>query len=124
MSKRSDICMFLVFILFLFNQTFSQQLSLQDAVNIALKNSLDLQLLKNNVEIASINNYIGVAGGLPLVTSNASDNEQITNVHQTLNTGTVIKRSAAVGNNFSANVTAGMLLYNGFRVVTTKNRLE
>src|SRR6476620_365117 len=100
MNKRSYIFVFWGSLVFLSNQLFSQQLTLQDAINIALKNSLDLQLLKNNVEIASINNNIGVAGGLPLVTSNASDNEQITNVHQTLNTGTVIKRTAAVGNNF------------------------
>ena len=114
----------LLSLIFFSAQSFSQQLTLQDAINITLKNSLDLQLLKNNVEIASINNYVGVAGGLPVVTANASDNEQVTNVHQTLNSGTVIKRSAAVGNNLSANVTAGMLLYNGFRVVATKNRLE
>jgi outer membrane protein TolC len=118
------IVLIAVVIIFFNNQTFSQALSLQDAINIALKNSLDLQLLKNNMEIASINNNIGVAGGLPLVTANAADNEQVTNVHQTLNTGTVIKRNAASGNNFSSNVTAGMLLYNGSRVITTKNRLE
>src|SRR5689334_9307286 len=91
---------------------FSQTLSLQDAINIALKNSLDIQLVKNNEDIAKTNNYIGVAGGLPVVTAGASDNESITNVNQKLNTGTIIKRDAAAGNNLSANVTAGMLLYN------------
>lgn len=103
---------------------FSQTLTLQDAINIALKNSLDLQLLKNNVEISNINNYIGVAGGLPVVTAGASDVEQVANVNQKLNTGQEIKRDAAAGNNLSANVSVGMLLYNGSRVVATKNRLE
>jgi outer membrane protein len=102
----------------------SQLLRLDDAVNIALKNSLDIQLLKNNQNIADINNHIGVAGGLPTLTANAADNEQITNVDQKLNTGTVIHRNAAVGNNLSSNITAGMLLYNGSRVVATKKRLE
>jgi outer membrane protein len=102
---------------------FAQVLKLEDAVNIALKNSLDIQLLKNNQGIADINNYIGVAGGLPTVTANASDQEQVTNVDQKLNTGEVIHRNAAVGNNFSSNIAAGMLLYNGFRVVATKKRL-
>jgi outer membrane protein TolC len=97
---------------------------MQDAINIALKNSLDLQLLKNNNEIAKINNNIGVAGGLPVVTGGVSDNEQVVNVNQKLNTGTIIQRDAASGNNLSANVTAGMLLYNGSRVIATKNRLE
>ncbi|MDP4264312.1 MAG: TolC family protein [Bacteroidota bacterium] len=115
------------FILFLFiisGSAFSQTLGLQDAINIALKNSLDLQLLKNNNEIAKINNNIGVAGGLPVVTAGASDNEQVIKVHQKLNTGTIIERNAAPGNNLSANVTAGMLLYNGSRVMATRNRLE
>lgn len=101
----------------------AQTLRLQDAINIALKNSLDIQLLRNNQQIADINNHIGVAGGLPLVTAQVSNTEQITNVTQELNTGTIIKRDAAVGNNLSSNVTAGMLLYNGSRVVATKKRL-
>lgn len=103
---------------------FAQLLKLEDAVNIALRNSLDIQLLKNNQDIADINNYIGVAGGLPTVTAAASDVEQVTNVDQKLNTGTVIHRNAAVGNNLSSNISAGMLLYNGSRVVATKKRLE
>jgi outer membrane protein TolC len=103
---------------------YCQSLSLQDAVNIALKKSLDLQLVKNNVEIGRINNNIGVAGGLPVVTASASDIEQTTNVNQELNTGTIIKRNGAVGNIYTSNITAGILLYNGLRVMATKKRLE
>ena len=116
--------LFILFVLSLNNNCFSQSLSLQDAINIALKKSLDLQLLKNNVEISQVNNNIGVAGGLPLITATATDNEQSTNVHQELNTGTVIKRNGAVGNTLNSGVTAGILLYNGSRVVATKSRLE
>jgi outer membrane protein len=100
-----------------------QSLTLQDAINIALKKSLDLQLLKNNVEISRVNNHIGVAGGLPSITASASEVEQSTNVNQELNSGTIIKRNGAVGSNFSSDVSAGMLLYNGSRVIATKNRL-
>ena len=117
----------ILFILFIFSIHLTglcQSLTLRDAINIALKNSLDLQLLKNNIEISGVNNNIGVAGGLPTVTAGASDNTQSTNVNQELNTGTIIKRRGAVGNSLAANVTTGMLLYNGSRVVATKNRLE
>lgn len=115
------------FILFLLQTVyigFSQTLTLQDAINIALKNSLDIQLQKNIAEISTINNHIGVAGGLPVVTANASDNEQVTKVNQKLNTGELIQRNAAAGNNLSANVTGSILLFNGSRVVAAKNRLE
>ena len=115
---------FTLFLLVTGHIGFSQALTLQDAINTALKNSLDIQLQKNNVEISTINNYIGVAGGLPVVTANASDNEQVTKVNQKLNNGEVIQRNAAAGNNLLANVTGSILLYNGSRVVAAKNRLE
>ena len=101
----------------------AQSLQLQDAVNIALKNSLDIQLAKNRVEADSILNHIGVAGGLPLVTGTLSDNESITSVNQKLNTGAEIRRNNAATNNLSAGVTGSILLYNGGRVVATKKRL-
>src|SRR5664279_3826842 len=116
--------LFILFILSLQNVCLSQTLLLQDAINIALKKSLDLQLLKNNVTINLVNNNIGVAGGLPLVTASATDNESSTNVNQELNSGTIIKRNGAVGNSLSSGITAGMLLYNGSRVMATKNRLQ
>jgi outer membrane protein len=101
----------------------AQSLQLQDAVNIALKNSLDIELTRNRVEADSILNNIGVAGGLPLVTGTLSDNESITSVNQTLNTGSDIKRNNAATNNLSAGVTGSILLYNGGRVIATKKRL-
>ena len=100
-----------------------ETLRLSDAVNIALQNSLDLKIAKNRVLADSINDHIGVAGGLPLVTSTIADNEQVTSVNQKLNTGTEIKKSNAAANNFNAGITGSILLYNGGRVVATKKRL-
>ena len=100
-----------------------ETLRLPDAVNIALQNSLDLKIAKNRVLADSINDHIGVAGGLPLVTSTIADNEQVTSVNQKLNTGTEIKKSNAAANNFNAGITGSILLYNGGRVVATKKRL-
>ena len=52
----------LVFICILLScKGFAQQLTLQDAINVALKNSFDIQIAKNNVEINTINNHIGMA---------------------------------------------------------------
>ncbi len=107
----------------LFHAAFAQSLTLQDAINIALKKSLDIQLQKNNVAINTINNNIGVAGGLPVVSATATDNEQSTYVHQKLNSGVEIKRTGALGNSLTSGITAGILLYNGSRVVATKEQL-
>ncbi|HEY4150085.1 MAG TPA: TolC family protein, partial [Chitinophagaceae bacterium] len=119
--KRSWLILFISIIA---AQAFAQTITLPDAVNIALKNSLDIQLSKNNVQISTINNYIGIAGGLPLVTGSATDNESVTSVRQTRNTGEKINGNNASGNSAAANITGSILLYNGSYVVATKKRLE
>lgn len=98
-------------------------LTLEQAVATALKNNYEIEMAKNNVDVNTILNNYGVAGGLPTVAVNASNTEQITQVNQKLNTGVEINRNAAAGNNTQANLAVGMLLYNGKRVVATKKRL-
>jgi len=116
-----------IFIIFLFisSALFAQEpLRLQDAINIALKNSYDIQLAKNNVDINTVYNSYGFAGGLPLITGTANDNEQVTTLNQKLSNGTNTNRNGVAANSLTAGVTAGILLYNGMRVVTTKKRLD
>lgn len=122
--KLSIVFIFLVS--FLITAAAQQILRLPDAVNIALKNSLDIQLTKNIVEANTILNNYGVAGGLPLVTGSATDNEQVSNINQKTNNGDIIRtiqRNNAATNSFALGVTGSILLYNGNRVVATKSRL-
>ncbi len=99
-------------------------LTLPDAVNIALKNSLDIQLGKNTIDANTILNNYGVAGGLPLVTGDVSDEEQVSNINQKLSNGTSTKKNGSATNAFNAGVSGSILLYNGGRVIATKHRLE
>lgn len=105
---------------------FSQAtLSLRDAINTALKNSFDIQLAKNNVDISDINNDIGIAGGLPTVTGTGNDNQQLTTINQKYaDASRDTKRSNVGSNNLTVGVTGSILLFNGWRVVATKKRLE
>ena len=101
-----------------------QGLSLTDAVNIALKNSYDLRIAKNNLEISSVNNNNGIAGALPLVTAAANDNEQLTTINQKFTDASRdTKRNNVESNNLTAGITGSILLFNGYRVVATKKRL-
>lgn len=101
------------------------RLTLSDAINLALKNSLDIQLAKNNVEISTINNHPGVAGALPTVTATANDNEQIVSINQKFpDPSRNTTRNNVSSNNLSVGVTGTILLSNGYRVVTTKKRLN
>ncbi|NVO20930.1 MAG: TolC family protein [Bacteroidetes bacterium] len=99
-------------------------LSLKSIIDTTLKNSFDIQIASNTVEINKINNNNGVAGGLPTVSASVSDNQSVTNVYQKLNTGVEIRKNNASGNTMTSSLTAGMLLFNGFRVVATKERLN
>lgn len=101
----------------------AQVLTLQEAVSIALKNSLDIQIAKNTAEASAINNHISVAGGLPEVSASVSDNQSLTNLNQKLNSGTTITRSGNFNNAISSSINGNFLLFNGFRVYASKNRL-
>jgi outer membrane protein len=107
------------------NLGFAQQpITLSEAIDISLKNNLDIQISKNNEKISNINNNIGIAGGLPIVNVNASTNEQVIGLNQELSNGTLTNRTGVLSNNSNLGFTASMLLYNGGRVLATKKRLE
>ena len=99
-------------------------ISLKNAIDTTLLNSFDIRIAGNNVEISKVNNSYGVAGGLPTINASISDNQSITNVNQKLNSGTEIKKSSANGNTMTSGVTVGLILFNGFRVFATKERLS
>jgi len=100
-----------------------QKLDLPTAINLALKNSLDIQLSKNNLEANTIYNNYGVAGGLPLITASGTQTSQSTDVNQRLNTGVKIQRSGTTTNTLNSGLGASVLVFNGRRVVATKQRL-
>lgn len=101
-----------------------QTLSLQHAIDSALKNNLDIIIANDNVEQNKINNTFGMAGGLASVTVSAGDNNQWSTIHQEYNTGTTLDKSNVYGNNFNSAISAGYSLFNGFKVLTTKKQLE
>ena len=105
-------------------QTKAQFLTLPEAINIALKNSLDIVIAKNSVRASEINNHISVAGGLPVVNGNLTNNQSLTNLNQKLSNGTTTKRNGNLNNALNAGVEASFLVFNGFRVQATKKRLE
>ena len=102
----------------------AQTLTKDDAVRIALKNNLGIELARNNVAIAGIFNSFGIAGGLPVVTGSVSDQEQSTSLKQVYSNPANNKSSNnAFSNNLSGSVNGYMLLYNGERVMTARKRL-
>ena len=116
---------FVVFFVVAATQVEAQQkLTLDDAISIALKNSYDVALVRNQLAISNINNNPGVAGALPTVNLNASDNEQIISINQKFPDANRNTQRNNVGSNIlQIGVTGSMLLYNGNRIVATQKRL-
>jgi len=105
---------------------FSQSgvLTLQDAMSIALKNSLQIEVARNDFEITQNNNHAGNAGMLPSVTLNVTDNPSLTNIHQELVNGTVIKSDNVGANTFNANIQVGFTLFDGGKMFATRERFR
>jgi len=99
-------------------------INLKGAIDSTLINNFDIQIATNNVEITKINNTAGMAGGLPTINASVIDNQSRTNVLQKLNSGLEIKKSNASANALTSSLTAGIVLYNGLRVVATRSRLQ
>jgi outer membrane protein TolC len=100
-------------------------MSLQDAIDIALKNSLGIKIARNNLSIAHTYNSYGIAGGLPFIYGSGSDQEQSTSLKQKYSNPANNKSSKdAFSNNVSASLNASILLFNGGRVTNAKKRLD
>ena len=96
----------------------------KDAVDIALKQNLDIQIAQSDVEITKINNTWSNAGMLPTITAQATNTEAISNLNQKLNNGNSIQRSNVKNNSLNANMVLSWRIFNGLRVQSTKNRFE
>ena len=99
-------------------------LTLHDALQTALKNSLDIQISQNNVAVQSLQNTLGFAGGLPTVGVTASNNVVINNTNQEFNTGLSTIRTGARSTQYNAGLAGSYLLYNGGYVVANRRRLD
>lgn len=115
-----------IFILFnsIENNYAQIQLSLQSAIDSALQNNLNIQVARNNIAIANLNNTYANAGGMPQVNAVLNNTNSLTNIHQNLSNGVEISKNNALTNNIATGVNGSILLYNGDRVKFTKKRLE
>lgn len=100
------------------------QLTLKNAIDTALKNNYDIQIAKNYVRIAKVNNNYGMAGGLPYINASVGDNLSYDNIDQKYSDGSSNSITGVGGNSLNAGVSANIILFNGFKVIATKKRLS
>jgi outer membrane protein len=116
----------LLTLLLFFAGTLSAQetLTVEQAIEIVLKNNYDIQLAKNEAEIAARNNSVGNAGMLPRINGTLSDNFTLNNLNQAFSNGNEINTNNVTGNNLSAGVALNWTLFDGLRMFAAKGRLK
>ena len=107
-----------------FAQAQQNKFSLNDAISMAIKENLDIQIANTDLEIAVNNNNWGNAGALPSVNANISNTEAITNIDQKLANGSSIQRNNVSNNSINSNINISWRIYNGKRIKATKERFE
>ena len=122
MKKFRNIAM--IFQLYLGVNLQAQTLSPEQALEMAFKNNPDLQSAEKIKAIASLNNTLGRAGGLPQVSLQSGWNTATQNANLTFNNGSEISRKGAGSSALNATVQASKVLFGGFSVQARKQSLE
>ena len=107
-----------------FAQAQQNRFTLKEAIDMALKQNLDIQIANTDLEIAKNNNNWGNAGALPTVTANVSNTEAVSNIDQKLANGSSIQRNNVSNSSINSNLSISWRIYNGKRIKATKERFE
>lgn len=111
-------------LVFLASSLFAQStLTLEDAVDTALKNNFDIRISRNASGIAQANNTAGNAGMLPTVSFNGSVAGALNAQHQESSSGALTNTSPSIlaGN---AGVELSWTLYDGGKMFVTRQKLR
>jgi len=109
---------------FAINAKAQKAISLKEAVAAALKNSYDIQLVENSLAIAKNNNDLGVAGALPIISATANDNNTNSTLQQQYaDPARNTTKSGVDGTTITAGLSASVVVFNGYRIMATKERL-
>ena len=124
MNKKVLIKYLVLILLFASNIQAQENLSLEQAVQIALENNFDIKLTKNNVEQAKNNFNRANAGMLPVVTGNFSTNNTVSNTKQTLSSGVSQERNGARNSNLVYGPVINWQVFDGFQMFARYDRLK
>jgi outer membrane protein TolC len=101
-----------------------EKLTLQQAIEMALKNNYDINIVKNNAIIAANSNTLGNAGMLPKVDLQASTNLANNATKQEFSSGLTVDKSGVKSTNINAGVYLTWTLFDGMKMFATHKRLQ
>jgi len=123
---RSFFCGFIILIdvLCFPVDAFSQAImSLQQALELGLKNNYSIILQRNDARMAENNNTLGNAGFLPSIDLNVTQNNTISTTHQEQFSGTVKDVANGQSNTLNAGVQMNWTLFDGMNMFINRKML-
>lgn len=102
----------------------ARRLSLAQALDLALQQSFDIGLARNDWEQGKINNTWGNAGALPNLNATGGYNASLSNTRMELAGGQVQDRPNALSRGLSGGVQLDWTLFDGMRMFINKERLD
>ncbi|WP_136668513.1 TolC family protein [Flavobacterium sp. H122] len=99
-------------------------LTVDQAVQIALKNNYDIRIAANELNVDKENNSIGNVGMLPEVNASLTKNNSIQNSKQTQSNGDVRELDNAKNNRLEYGVNLGWTVFDGLRMFARYDQLK
>lgn len=99
-------------------------LTVDQAVQTALKNNYDIKIATNELTVDKENNSIGNAGMLPQIDASLTKNNSIQNSKQTQSNGVVTERDNAKNNRLEYGVNLGWTIFDGMRMFARYDQLK
>jgi outer membrane protein len=111
----------------------------EDVIKLTIENNFDIQIAKNNTQIAKNNNNIGLVGGagstngnlqsgssgmLPQITLTAAPSISNNNIIQKYSNGTEIDRNGVGSSNVAAAINVTWYFFDGLKMFATKRKLN
>jgi outer membrane protein len=115
----------IIFLCFVFTSNAqTSSLTIEQAVELALKNNYDILISKNQSQQATNNNTLGNAGMLPKVDLNASGNLANNATKQEFSSGLVVDKNGVQSKNITTGAYLTWTVFDGLKMFATHDRLE
>ncbi|HEV7231501.1 MAG TPA: TolC family protein [Bacteroidia bacterium] len=101
-----------------------EQLTLQQALDLALKNNYSITIARNQSDIARNDATYGNAGMLPQLFLAASGNLGVVNTHQVYASGLEVQKPGVQSTSLSAGPQINWVLFDGLRMFATYDKLK
>ncbi len=124
--KRNNQYILFTFLLYVagVSAVMAQQMTIEQAIELALKNNYDIAISKNASAQAANNNTLGNAGMLPKVDLNATGSFANNTTKQEFSNGLVVDKSGVQSRNITTGAYLTWTLFDGFKMFATHERLQ